>query len=388
MPPQYPAAAQVKFLHNSAGLYIHIPFCEKRCAYCDFYSAFLSEEMLDKYMQALHREIIKWGGTLDRPIDTIYIGGGTPSLLGERIVPLMKCIYENFDISEDAEITAEVNPGKSAEVFLKCAKQAGVNRISIGAQSGDNGMLKVLGRTHTAEDTARAVSLARAAGFLNISLDLMIGLPQSTKESLGRDIDFIKKLEPEHISAYILKLESDTAFGKKCEELGLPDDEGVAEQYLYMCESLESAGFEHYEISNFSKPGYQSRHNLKYWLDQQYLGIGPAAHSFIDNRRFTNTESIDEYVHCILSGKVAEVFSEEVVGDDAKSEFTMLALRTVNGLDKNLYQKAFNSNFENDFAFAIKKNSKYLDISENFIKIKKEYLYVQNSILVDFISER
>ena len=325
MPPQYPAAAQVKFLHNSAGLYIHIPFCEKRCAYCDFYSAFLSEEMLDKYMQALHREIIKWGGTLDRPIDTIYIGGGTPSLLGERIVPLMKCIYENFDISEDAEITAEVNPGKSAEVFLKCAKQAGVNRISIGAQSGDNGMLKVLGRTHTAEDTARAVSLARAAGFLNISLDLMIGLPQSTKESLGRDIDFIKKLEPEHISAYILKLESDTAFGKKCEGLGLPDDEGVAEQYLYMCESLESAGFEHYEISNFSKPGYQSRHNLKYWLDQQYLGIGPAAHSFIDNRRFYYPRDLHSFI------KGCNITFDGAGGDS--HEKLMLGLRLKSGID-------------------------------------------------------
>ena len=216
MLPQYLAAAQVKFLHNSAGLYIHIPFCEKKCAYCDFYSAFVSEDMLDKYMQALYREITKWGGILDRPIDTIYIGGGTPSLLGERIVPLIKRIRENFEITDDAEITAEVNPGPVAETFLPNAKRAGVNRISIGAQSGDNAMLKILGRTHTAEDTKRMVSLARSLGFSNISLDLMIGLPQSTVESLGRDIDFIKSLSPEHISAYILKLELDTAFGRKC----------------------------------------------------------------------------------------------------------------------------------------------------------------------------
>ena len=325
MLPQYLAAAQVKFLHNSAGLYIHIPFCEKKCAYCDFYSAFVSEDMLDKYMQALYREITKWGGILDRPIDTIYIGGGTPSLLGERIVPLIKRIRENFEITDDAEITAEVNPGPVAETFLPNAKRAGVNRISIGAQSGDNAMLKILGRTHTAEDTKRMVSLARSLGFSNISLDLMIGLPQSTVESLGRDIDFIKSLSPEHISAYILKLEPDTAFGRKCEVLGLPDDEGVAEQYLYMCEHLEGADFCHYEISNFSKNGFESRHNLKYWLCKEYLGIGPAAHSFIDNRRFYYPRDL----HGFLKG-ADTVFDGE--GGDPHEKL-MLSLRLKRGIN-------------------------------------------------------
>lgn len=325
MPPQYPAAAQVKFLHNNAGLYIHIPFCEKKCAYCDFYSAFVSEEMLDKYVEALYREITKWGGSFDRPIDTIYVGGGTPSLLGVRILPLMECIRKNFKIADNAEITAEVNPDSHAEVFLPNAKKAGVNRISIGAQSGDNEMLKTLGRTHTAEDTAKTVSFARALGFSNISLDLMLGLPQSNLKTLGRDIDFIRGLSPEHISAYILKVEPNTAFGRKCEALLLPDDDGVAEQYLYMCECLEGEGFCHYEISNFSKDGFESRHNLKYWLDEEYLGIGPAAHSFVDGRRFYYPRDL----HGFLQG--ADTIPDGVGGD--RHEKLMLALRLKAGIN-------------------------------------------------------
>lgn len=332
MLPQFPVAARVKFLLNPLGLYLHIPFCEKRCAYCDFYSAFTSEEMLDKYTVALKREIIKWGGLIDRPIDTIYLGGGTPSLLGDRIAPIMTCVRDNFSVQENAEITVEVNPDTATDNFLCAAKQSGVNRISIGAQSSNDKMLKLLGRKHSSTDTVSAVKRARKAGFSNITLDLMIGLPESSLGTLERDIDFILSLSPSHISAYILKVEPDTALGRCADTLNLPDDDAVAEQYLFMCDKLSLNGFSHYEISNFSKNGFEGKHNMKYWQDQEYIGIGPAAHSFYRDRRF--------YYPCDLHGfiKGNDVVYDGSGGD--KSERLMLGLRLKKGIDlTDIYSK-------------------------------------------------
>ncbi len=310
---------------NPLGLYLHIPFCEKRCAYCDFYSAFASEEMLDRYLVALKREIIKWGGSVDRPIDTIYIGGGTPSLLGDRIIPLMKCVRDSFLVTGDAEITVEVNPDTATDTFLCAAKSAGVNRISIGAQSGSDEMLQILGRGHSSIDTVNAVKRARKVGFSNISLDLMIGLPNSDINSLKRDIDFIMSLSPSHISAYILKIEPDTAFGKRAATLDLPDDDAIAEQYLFMCEELKQAGFLHYEISNFAKSGHEGRHNLKYWLDMEYIGIGPTAHSFFVGKRFYYPRNLHGFI------KGIDTVYDGTGGD--KSEQLMLGLRLSKGID-------------------------------------------------------
>ncbi len=277
--------ASVKFLTN-LGLYIHIPFCKRKCAYCDFYSAVFTEELMDKYVDALKREVKQWGGKINRPIDTIYLGGGTPSLLNKYIIPLLDCIRESFTICENAEITLELNPQRDIEEILVNAKKAGVNRLSIGAQSGDDGELSVLGRTHTKADTENAVSLARKLGFSNISLDLMIGLPHSNTETLDKNIDFLLSLAPEHISAYILKIEQGTKFLALEKSLGLPDDDAVCDQYLYMCKRLEAEGFSHYEISNFAKQNHESRHNLKYWQCKEYLGVGPSAHSYLEGKRF------------------------------------------------------------------------------------------------------
>ena len=304
---------------------MHIPFCEKRCAYCDFYSAFVSEEMLDKYLVALKREIIKWGGSVDRPIDTIYIGGGTPSVLGERIKPLIECVRDNFSVLENSEITVEANPDTATDEFLLAAKEAGVNRISIGAQSGSDEMLKFLGRSHSCNDTVKAVERARRAGFSNISLDLMIGVPDSNLGTLERDIDFILSLSPSHISAYILKVEPDTAFGKSAGALGLPDDDAIAEQYLYMCDKLRTQGFSHYEISNFARTGLEGRHNMKYWLDMEYIGIGPAAHSFFGDRRFYYPRDLHKFI------KESDVVCDGTGGDNA--ERLMLGLRLEKGID-------------------------------------------------------
>ncbi len=316
----------VKLLTN-LGLYIHIPFCQKKCAYCDFYSAITTDSLIDRYVTALKRDIKQWGGFINRPIDTIYFGGGTPSLLGERIIPLLECIKENFNVCSDAEITLEVNPQKDIENVLRSAKLAGVNRLSIGAQSGNDSELLLLGRTHTKSDTENAVALARDLGFSNISLDLMIGLPNSNSDTLKQNLDFLLGLNPEHISAYILKIEPKTLFFKKREALNLPDDDAVCDQYLYMCDYLEKNGFSHYEISNFSKREKESRHNLKYWKCQEYLGLGPSAHSYLDGKRFYFERDLKAYI------KGATPISDGDGGSE--EEKLMLGLRLIEGVDYN-----------------------------------------------------
>ncbi len=309
---------------NPLGLYIHIPFCEKKCNYCDFYSAFYNKDTLNVYLSALKGEIKKWGGKLHRPIDTIYIGGGTPSLLGEQILSLAECIKQNFTVLEHAEFTVEVNPSSSVE-FLSYAKQAGVNRLSIGVQSGCDETLKILGRTHTTDDAKKTVEKARKLGFDNISVDLMIALPNSNLQTLKGDIDFMLSLCPEHISAYILKIEPNTAFAKKYDTLNLPDDDESAEQYLYMCETLTKKGYNHYEISNFAAYDKFSRHNMKYWECQDYLGIGPAAHSCVDGKRFYYPRDLQGFI------KNPQAIPDGDSG--SKEEKLMLGLRLSKGVD-------------------------------------------------------
>ena len=323
MPPQFPAVVSVKSLRKPLGLYIHIPFCAKKCAYCDFYSAFPEGTVTARYLSVLKEEIIKWGGLTDRPIDTIYIGGGTPSLLGERIGEIVKTVYVNFSVCEDVEITVEANPCSITPEFLKSARESGVNRLSIGVQSGNDNELKVLGRTHTAEMAKSAVELAKREGFNNISLDLMLCLPDSSIKSLKENMDFIVGLNPEHVSAYMLKIEEKTLFAKR--ELNLPNEEEEAEQYLFMCDYLKEKGYEHYEISNFCKNGKESRHNLKYWQCEEYIGIGPSAHSFLDGKRFFYPADLRKFISC------PETVVEGEGGD--REEKLMLALRLKKGIN-------------------------------------------------------
>ncbi len=309
------------------GLYLHIPFCNGKCAYCDFYSSNTSEELIDSYVTSLIREIKQWGGKINRPIDTIYLGGGTPSLLNHRLVPLLNAVYENYSVSENAEITLEVNPADNVFEILQNAKSAGVNRISIGAQSGIDQELINLGRRHTSKDAENAVKIARDLGFDNISLDLMLGLPNSSCDTLKNSLDFIVNLRPEHISAYILKIEENTKFFKEKATLNLPDDDNVSDQYLFMCDYLENKGFCHYEISNFCKDGMSSRHNLKYWKCQEYLGLGPSAHSFLDGKRFYYPRDLKAFIKGITP------IPDGNGGD--RCEQIMLELRLKEGIKTN-----------------------------------------------------
>lgn len=310
---------------NNLGLYLHIPFCEKKCRYCDFYSTYLNEKLLDSYTAALIKSIKAWGGKLRRPISTVYFGGGTPSLLGKGILPLMEAIKESFTLEKNAEITLELNPHSHSAENLKLFKSAGINRLSIGMQSGIENELEALGRTHTFADTVSTVENARKVGFNNLSLDLMLGLPDSTSNTLKESLEKLLTLSPEHISAYILKIEQNTVFGKQKENLNLPDDDQTAEQYLLMCETLENAGYGHYEVSNFAKKGYESRHNLKYWNCDEYLGLGPAAHSFLEGKRFYYPRDIKDFI----SGN--EPVFDSIGGE--WEEYIMLRLRLKEGLN-------------------------------------------------------
>ena len=295
-PLAFPEAASVRFLTEPIGLYLHIPFCKKRCTYCNFYSSFLNEELMDKYTASLIAEIKKWGGAIHRPIDTVYLGGGTPALLNHRLKPILDSVRDNFSLDSSAEITLEINPANNIEEILQNAKNAGVNRISIGVQSGIDRELKLLGRTHSSLDAENVVKTARAFKFNNISVDLMLGLPESNLDTLKQSLDFLMHLDPDHISAYILKIEPNTAFFAHSNTLNLPDDDMQAEQYLYMCRFLKELGFRHYEISNFCKKNMQSRHNTKYWRCEEYLGLGASAHSFLEGKRFYYPNDLKAFI--------------------------------------------------------------------------------------------
>ena len=359
---------------NPLGLYIHIPFCEKKCNYCDFYSAFYNKDTLEVYLNALKGEIKKWGGKLDRPIDTIYIGGGTPSLLGSKIISLSDCIRQNFTVCDNAEFTVEVNPS-SSDNFLQYAKSAGVNRISVGVQSGCDQTLKILGRTHTGNDATATVQKARTLGFENISVDLMIALPDSNIDTLKSDIDFMLSLNPEHISSYILKIEQNTVFSKKQNALNLPDDDDCAEQYLHMCKAFEQNGYNHYEISNFAKMNKESRHNLKYWTGEDYLGIGPAAHSCLNGKRFYYPRDLKGFI------KAPDIVIDGTCGD--KSEQIMLGLRLARGVDLSQIYGHIPENIKNKISLLQKAG--YVKADFPYISLTDSGMLISNSIITELL---
>ena len=382
MPQPFRVAVSVRFLTDKKplGLYLHIPFCQRKCAYCDFYSAFYGEEQLNSYTKGLISQIKAWGGRLCRPlVDTVYFGGGTPSLLGERIIPIIGAVKEAFAVSDGAEITLEINPAGNSKEILSAAKKAGVTRLSIGAQSGNNEILSLLGRTHKAEDTLNTVKAARKMGFDNISLDLMIGLPDSDLSTLKADLDFVLSAEPDHISAYILKTEKNTLFYKKRDSLNLPDEDETAEQYLYMCRYLEDKGFSHYEISNFAKEGNEGKHNLKYWHCEEYLGIGPSAHSFLDGERFYYPRDSRAFLR-----------GEPPVSDGKggnEEEYIMLALR----LKEGLCFKEYRERFGKDLNDSIKKaalplyNAGLLNVNDDSISLTDRGMLLSNSIITNLL---
>jgi oxygen-independent coproporphyrinogen-3 oxidase len=307
----------------AAGLYFHIPFCRSKCPYCSFYSVKYDEKAAEEYAAQVCDEIKKYTGSFD----TVYFGGGTPSVLKEELLAeILDAAKEQFDIDKNAEITVECNPSAvRPDTFEKYAAM-GVNRISLGMQSAVDGERFALGRAAGRREVAAAVNAAKAAGITNISLDVMLGIPKQTLQSLDETFDFIAGMNVTHVSAYMLKIEEGTRFFDMRERLALPDEDEVCDMYLKTAESLKALGFEQYEISNFAKPGFESRHNLKYWTLEDYLGIGKTAHSLIDGRRFY----YDEDFRLVEEGAGA-----------TESERIMLGLRLNRGIDKSLVKKDY-----------------------------------------------
>lgn len=315
------------------GLYIHVPFCDGKCPYCDFYSLRGTPAMMDEYTRRVKETITDMGAKLGREAGTLYFGGGTPSLLGaERLSRLIRAAQDSFGL-RNAEITVEANPGGDLKDFFRELKKAGANRASIGLQSADEEELRLLGRRHTAADAARAVRDAQDAGFDNISLDLMLAVQGQTQASLCRSMDFCAELGVQHVSAYLLQLEPGTAYWKNRAALRLPDEDAAAALYLSACEGLQKRGFIQYEISNFARPGYESRHNLKYWNCEEYLGVGPSAHSFLNGERFHQERGVAAFLR-----------GESAVSDGPGGgfeEFAMLKMRLAEGLTDGACRERF-----------------------------------------------
>lgn len=323
------------------GVYIHIPFCRKRCSYCDFFSGMPHPEMTGKYISRLKSEIYRWGEKIGRPADTIYFGGGTPSVLkGEELCDILEAVKDSFNF-KNGEITLEVNPESATREFLETVKKGGFNRLSIGIQSLNDKTLSLLKRTHNKDEAKLAFNNARKVGFDNISVDLMMGLPGESRDSFLDTVNGILRLSPEHISCYILTLEERTLLYKNRDKLSFPDEEEISDIYLELCSLFEKRGYNHYEISNFSKKGYVSKHNTKYWKDEEYIGIGPSAYSFIGSNRFHYVESI----HSFLRGE--EIVSDGIGGE--KEEYIMLSLRLKEGLKKRDLEEKYKESFSKKF---------------------------------------
>ncbi len=363
------------------GIYIHIPFCIKKCNYCDFASFSLGRDVQSEYVSKLIDEIETRKGIY---ADTVYIGGGTPSVLGDDdLRRLLFSVNENINIKEDTEFTIEVNPATVTKSKANIMKEYGVNRISIGAQSFCNDELKFLGRVHSAEDTIRTFELMRETGFDNISMDLMYALPCQSMESLANSLDTFVSLNPEHVSCYGLKIEEGTPFFKMLDDglLKECDDDTFADMYNMITDRLSENGYKHYEISNFAKDGFESKHNLKYWQDKDYIGFGVSASSKEGNHRYTNPLTVEEY---LLGGHLSEDYTMDL--REQMSEFIILALRVINsGVDRNKFKAKFSMELESVFGPQLNKIRDYIIDDGRYIKLRKEALLVSNSIMCEFM---
>lgn len=367
-----------------AGIYIHIPFCKQKCTYCDFASYPNQMAKAELYFGCLYKEIKAKKDLLKgKKINTIYFGGGTPSYVDAKyILGAIRQIKNFYDVADNAEITLEVNPGTIDSQKLELYKLAGINRYSVGLQTYNDKLLQRLNRIHNAQDYLNCMELLKE---YNTSVDIMIGLMEQNVEEVKKSIDFALKGNVNHISVYALKPEDGTPIYTQYLNAELPDSDEVAEMYDFTVNYLAEKGYYRYEVSNFAKKGFESKHNINYWKRGEYLGFGLGASSFCLERRFTNTENIDEYLNAILKNYSAEIFSEVIEGDEQKFEFVMLNLRTSKGVVYNEYFNAFNSHFKQDFKDKLPFVMEYLEETEDGIKIKDEYLYVQNQIIIQLM---
>ena len=376
-------------MKKDIGLYIHIPFCKKKCSYCDFVSFSDKNSLIEKYKVAVIKEI-KSKDISKYKINTIYIGGGTPSILDSKCISDIINEVKEYTL-DNAEVTIEINPGTAYEEKLKKYKEIGINRLSIGLQSTDNKILKEIGRIHSFEEFLNIYSLAREVGFNNINVDLMLGLPGQTIEILEESVRKIIKLDPEHISIYSLILEENTKMWDMINKgiLKLPSEDIERKMYWKVKNMLESNGYIHYEISNFAKKGYESRHNSDCWEQKEYIGVGIAAHSYLNKIRFSNTSNLEEYINNINNGDFDKniTINETQRDEDTKKEYMLLGLRKIDGVSISKYKNKFGENpvfkYRQELEKLVKEN--LLEIDGDNIKLTNKGLDLANLVWEEFV---
>ena len=373
------------------GIYIHIPFCRKKCKYCDFTSFDNCNEYIEEYMNALIKSI-KYSKYENLNVDTIYFGGGTPSIVDENfIVQVLETINNKFNVLKDAEITIEVNPGTVTQEKLQTYFDVGFNRLSIGLQSTYNSLLYNIGRIHTYEQFEECFKIARDIGFNNINIDLMLALPEQTLERLENSVNRIIKLNPEHISLYSLILEDGTVLKKEVEEgiLELPSEELERKMYHLSKNILEENGYKHYEISNFSKNGYESKHNLNCWNQEEYIGFGLASHSYFEGKRFSNIDDLKKYLKNIEEDNFEKniIINEVQTAEEKMKEYMMLGFRKLEGIAISKFEQKFGIHPLFYFRFELSKleDDLLIEVDLDDIRITNRGLDFANKIFEEFV---
>ena len=382
-------------MNDNFGIYIHIPFCKRKCSYCDFISFSNKDNLIENYVKALKKEI-KMFDFLKYNVTTIYLGGGTPSYIKEEYIKeilesLKEKLVNNKVSWKDIEITIELNPGTVTKEKLEIYKEVGVNRISIGLQSTNNSLLKQIGRIHKFEDFLDTYNIAKEVGFDNINVDLMIALPNQTIEDIKKSLEEIVSLSPNHISVYSLIVEEGTLLEKQIDEgkMEHPSDEQERRMYWYVKDFLELHGYKHYEISNFSKEGKESKHNMNCWNQEEYIGFGLASHSYIDGIRFCNTSNLEEYIDNIKNNSLdrnREV-EERQEKEDKEKEFMMLGFRKIEGVDISKFKEKFGENPIFLFRKQLDKlvSEELIKVDLNNIRLTNKGLDLANIVFEEFI---
>ena len=365
-----------------AGIYIHIPFCKTRCIYCDFYSTTHSE-LKSRYIHALCKELQMRKEYLQgEPVETVYFGGGTPSQLAEEdFREVFETIRKYYGMEHCREITLEANPDDLTEEYTTMLQQLPFNRISMGIQTFDDATLKLLNRRHDAEQAVKAVHHCRRAGFNNISIDLMYGIPEQTVDSFMQSLSFAASRAPEHISLYALKIEDGTPFARRRESLPLPDEDAEYEMYMRAIDYLGTRGYKRYEISNFAKPGYESKHNLKYWHCDEYLGLGASAHSYFGRERFSATRVVRDYIDGIeIIGSDINIIAscDKIRSRESMDEYVMLGMRLDEGVNIRAFDERFGVSFKEKYGVLL---DEY--IKDGFVECDGEnYRFTSNGMFV------
>lgn len=376
---------------KNLGIYVHIPFCKKKCEYCDFVSFSNENENQKRYIEDLSKDVEKTG-IEGYKVNTIYFGGGTPSYIEpELIIKVLDKIKSKYKISKKAEITIEVNPGTTNKAKLEQYRKAGFNRISIGLQTTSDRLLKQIGRIHTYEEFLETYQQAREVGFENINVDLMLALPTQTMEELVESVNKVIDLKPEHISIYSLILEEGTPLYKKVQkgELELLDEELERKMYWKTKEILEKNGYIHYEISNFAKKGYESKHNTNCWNQEEYIGFGVSAHSYLENKRFSKPSNLQEYMNNIESGEFYKniQMNEEQDREAKAKEYMLLGLRKLAGVSISEFERKFEINPLFYFRFEISKLEEegLLEVDLDDIRLTAKGLDLANQVFEEFV---